>query len=50
MRWINTNINQKTERMLELMESGAYNRAAAIADEIDLEARAQKCSDVVKRQ
>ncbi len=35
MRWINTNINQKTERMLELMESGAYSRAAAIADEID---------------
>jgi len=25
----------KTERMLELMESGAYSRAAAIADEID---------------
>ena len=39
----------KTEQMLKLMENGAYNRAAEIADSIELEA-CQKCKYAVKRQ
>ena len=35
MRWDKYDYKLKTEQMLELMEDGAYGKAAAIADEID---------------